>query len=547
MNNPNAKRINLWLPILFSLVLMLGMYFGFLLNNSATLKKSITSIIQNNRMEEIIDLIDNRYVDEIDEEDLYRDGINGILNNLDPHTYYIPVENVAATNDQLRGSYKGLGLEYSILKDTLVITSIVENGPAAVSGLTLGDKIIAINNEVVSKEATSMDQVRSVIKAITNDTITLDIISARSKEYLSKSLVRSTIHVNSVEAAYYLAKQIGYIRIGKFTEYTYEEFKYALQQLDPSSLNGLVIDLRQNSGGYLEAAIKILDELLDDNKLLLSINGKSFIKDEYVATTGGLYESGKLAILIDETSASSSEILAGAIQDWDRGVIIGRKSFGKGLVQEQFDLSDGSALRLTIAKYYTPAGRSIQRDYSIGKEKYFEENDARMNSYNNWEASQSTDDTFYTLLHKRFIYANDGIVPDVLIRYKDFMLSPNLWHVANGLDPFVNDYFVKNLNQFIVYGSLEEFMTKFQITPHLLNAFKGSIQEQFTDNVNSVWKNPLKIDYIKILLKAHFARLLFRKDGYYKVLNQQNDIVAKAIYILQSDKEYHKILNPVNR
>lgn len=542
MSQSSSKRINLWMPILFSIVLILGMFLGFKLNNSATLKKSITSIIQNNRVEEIISLINNRYVDPVDEEELYREGINGIMSNLDPHTYYIPIENVDETNARLKGNYKGLGLEYSIEKDTPNIISIVDNGPAQSAGLRLGDKIMAINNTAVANNAMTMEGVKNVLRNSLSDTVYLDIIPYGSQELQQKMLVRYNIHVNSVEANYHLAPQIGYIRIGKFSEHTYDEFRVALMQLKPKELTSLVLDLRQNSGGYLDAAVKILDELFVEDKLLLTINGKSFIKDEYISTPGGMYETGKLVVLIDETTASSSEIIAGAVQDWDRGVVIGRNSFGKGLVQEQFDLSDGSALRLTVARYYTPSGRSIQRTYALGKEAYERENDARLHTLQNWEVNRNDEDRFLTLGNQRTVYANEGIMPDEIIKYKEFMLSPNLWHVANGIDKFVNDYFVGHLHEFLKYGTFESFNREFTINQKILQEFRGSLNAAFEENAQSVWRNSSKIDYIKVLMKAHFARLLFRNQGYYKVINGNNDIIDRTLQILKSEESYQQIL-----
>ncbi len=528
--------------MLFSGVLILGMVFGFLLNRSSTLKKGITSIIQNDRLEEIISLINNRYVDEVDEEEIYREGINGILSKLDPHTFYIPPENVNKTNDNLKGNYKGIGLEYNIIDDTLVIVSIIRNGPAYSAGLSLGDKIIAINDVAVSRDGITMDEVRNVLRASSSDTILLKVLPYAAQQSSAFALVRQSIHVSSVDLAYLIRPGIGYIRINKFTEDTYKEFREALNGLDPYALNGLVLDLRQNTGGYIETAIQVLDELFEEKRLLLTIDGKTFSKEQYTSTSGGTFEEGRVVVLIDETTASSSEIVAGAIQDWDRGVVIGRPSFGKGLVQEQFDLSDGSALRLTIARYYTPTGRSIQRDYSKGRDLYDKESEARTTDYAPLPVTEAGDTRYYTLRNRRTVYGGVGIVPDVYIPYRDYMLRANMWHVANGLESFVNNYFSTHLKDFTKYHTFEDFNSNFHIDHRILQAFRSELNEAFADNANSVWKNPQKLDYLKMLMKAHFARLIYRNEGFYRVMNEKNDMVLKAVDVLQT-VQYNKLLH----
>lgn len=542
MSAATPKRINIWMPMLFSGVLILGMVFGFLLNKSSTLKKGITSIIQNDRLEEIISLINNRYVDAVDEEEIYREGINGILSKLDPHTFYIPSENVNKTNDNLKGNYKGIGLEYNILNDTLVIVSIVKNGPAYSAGLSLGDKIIAINDVEVSRGGITMDEVRNVLRSSTSDTVLLSVLPYAAKEISGFALVRENIHVSSIDLAYLIQPKIGYVRINKFTEDTYKEFRQALDGLDPYALEGLVLDLRQNTGGYIETAIQVLDELFEEKRLLLTINGKTFSKEQYTSTGGGAFEEGRLVVLIDETTASSSEIVAGAVQDWDRGVVIGRPSFGKGLVQEQFDLSDGSALRLTIARYYTPTGRSIQRDYSKGREWYDKESEARIAEYAPEPVTENGDARYYTLRNRRQVNGGVGIVPDVYIAYREYMQKANMWHVANGLENFVNNYFSSHLKDFMKYHTFEDFNRNFQIDARILQAFRSEINMVFADNANSVWKNAQKIDYLKILMKAHFARLMYRNEGFFRVMNEKNDMVLKAVDVLKTS-QYNKLLH----
>jgi carboxyl-terminal processing protease len=544
MSSLDSKRLNLWLPILFSIVLITGMVFGYKLNQSASFKKSITSIIQNDRLEEIVSLINNRYVDYVDEESLYLDGINGILSQLDPHTFYIPYDNVDNTNDNLKGIYKGIGLEYFMLEDTLVVVSVAENGGAADAGIQLGDKILRVNNEWIAGEGMDMDGVKMVFKNIKNDTFFVDVQRNNTPNLIRLKLVKSVIYKSSIDLSYKLAEHIGYIRINKFSENTYQEFIKALDELQPNSLQTLILDLRQNSGGYLDAAISILDEFFGNDEVLLKIKGKNFSNETFKATAGGKYLHGNIVVLIDETTASSSEIIAGAIQDWDRGIIIGRNSFGKGLVQEQFDLSDGSALRLTIARYYTPTGRSIQRDYSKGKQAYEAESDARLNGVNNWEVVHHEDDAVYhSMVHKRILYSGSGIEPDVYVKYPDFMLNPDFWNAINGIDNFTNAYFAYHIDEFLKFNGIEDFNDHFEISSAILNQYRSNLNTAFQTSINKVWKDPQQINYIKLMIKAKFARLLFRNKGYFVILNSNNEVIQKALNIIQTPNEYEALLN----
>lgn len=543
MSTKSPKPLNIWMPMLFSGVLILGMVFGYMLNkSSATITKSITSIIQNDRLEEIITLINNRYVDGVDEEDLYRDGINGILSKLDPHTFYIPPELINQTNDNLSGTYKGIGLEYNIMNDTLVVISTVPGGPADEAGVELGDKIISINNEFVSREGTSMDEVRAVLGKSRSDTVILTVLPFKSGEFSDIAVYRQYIHTNSVDVAYRLNHNIGFIRINKFTEDTYNEFKAALMGLEPATLEGLILDLRQNSGGYMETAIQVLDEFIAAQELLLTVNGKTFKKEVYTATAGGAYETGKLVVLIDETTASASEIVAGAVQDLDRGVVVGRSSFGKGLVQEQFDLSDGSALRLTIARYYTPTGRSIQRDYSKGRAKYEKDTEERMKMDREQQKVENGEEKYYTLVNHRTVYSGLGIVPDVRVPYKAFMLQTNMQYVTNVLENFVNNYFSQNIEEFTAYRTLEHFEKDFIVSSKMLQIFRKEVDALANLQGKSAGQSAEEQQYIKTLIKAQLGRLMYRDQGFLRVLNQEDDMVLKSLEVFK-DKEYNKILH----
>lgn len=545
MSQPGPKRINLWMPLLFSIILIVGMFVGYRLRDSGSFKRSISSIIQSeDRLEEMISLINNRYVDPVEEEDLYQNGINGILKTLDPHSYYINSADVAETNESLNGNYKGLGIEFNIYNDTLTVISMVKGGPAEASHLQIGDQIIELEGENIAGLGLTNDLIKSKLKNIPTDTIRLSVKRNAEDQILDLQLMRSSVPFYSLDAHYMISNQIGYIRINRFSATTYEEFHKALLQLKGSGMTKLLLDLRQNPGGFVDAAIGILDEFFAKDKLMLTVNGKTFEKNEYLSTGKGDFENGEVVVMVDESSASASEIIAGALQDWDRGVVIGRRTFGKGLVQEQFEMNDGSALRLTVARYYTPTGRSIQRDYLAKYPSANEEEETTINTMLSGNYSTIPDEEankYYTLQEQRTIYGGGGVKPDVFVPYKSYLLSADLWHVVNGVNDFVNEYFTANINTLATYKTVSEFNKNFHVSDVALSKFKQEALIKFPASANSVWKNKDQINYLKVLIKASIARLLFRNDGYYYVLNTQDPLVQEAILLLETNK-YNQIL-----
>ncbi|MBK7433933.1 MAG: S41 family peptidase [Chitinophagaceae bacterium] len=364
----NNKKIQVWLPLLFSLTMVAGMFFGYKMRDNMP-GKSFFHTEQRRPIQEIIDLIRNKYVEEVDLNALSDTAIQAMLNKLDPHSVFIPAEELQQVNDDLSGRFYGIGIEFGIFDDTLNVMQVLKDGPSEKAGIVTGDKMLMIGDSVVTGKGNDSDKFIRLLRGERGSKVVIRVLHGSGIKTVTIS--RGEIPLPSLDAAYMMDKTLGYIRLNKFSSSTYREFMDALVGLKKQGMQKLVLDLRDNGGGILEEATEIADEFLDGDKLITYTEGKHSAKKEYRCRRTGQFETGDLFILADEGTASASEILIGALQDWDRATIIGRRTFGKGLVQEQFDLSDGSAIRLTIAKYYTPIGRSIQRSYANGEKSLF--------------------------------------------------------------------------------------------------------------------------------------------------------------------------------
>ncbi len=547
-----SKRSSIWTPLLFFVVLILGVLIGFQLNKYMGNKRSIGTVIErNDRLEEIIDIIGAKYVDSVSADSLYEDAVSGSLKHLDPHSIYIPAREMAAVTEDLEGNFKGIGVEFYILNDTIMITSVVKNGPSADAGVQTGDKIIRVNDSLVAGNGITSDRIVSQLKGGEGTAVHLHLLRPSENKLLDLSVKRGLIPLYSIDAAYMIDTATGYIRINRFSATTYREFSHALDNLLGKGMKQMVLDLRQNPGGYLDAATAIADELIGGNKLLVYTQGRASAKEEYLAEQKGRFEKGRLAVLVDEGSASASEILSGAIQDWDRGVVIGRRTFGKGLVQEQFELDDGSALRLTIARYYTPSGRSIQRPYNKGKDAY---EDDFMNRFRNGsltgQDTLSPADTmkFYTEQKRRVVYGGGGIKPDVIVPYELAFITDGLYDIL-GSASLLNtayEYFSQHSREMNQYGTFARFDHAFQVTPELMQRLKSNLVKDYPAQVRTVWNNPRAVAYLSNRLKAVLSRMLFRTNGYYQQINKEDQVIQRALHILDSE-EYSAIMNGQRR
>ncbi len=541
-----GDRQKVWTPLLFSIVLVVGMVFGFNLRDTLRNKRDIgTAIERNDRLEEIIDLINEKYVDSVNSNLLYKDAISGILNPLDPHTVYIPAEELQGVNDDLEGGFSGIGVEFSIIRDTIRVTSVIENGPAGRAGVEIGDQLIKVGDSLVAGTAINSSRIVHLLKGKQHSNVYVTLKQVANGLPKLVSITRDVIPIYSVDAGLMLDSVTGFIKVNRFSATTYEEFTNALKKLVSVGAKQLILDLRDNPGGYLDAATNICDDFLDDKKLIVYTKGIHTLKSEFRANGNkGLFEQGKLIVLVDESSASASEIVAGAIQDWDRGVIIGRRTFGKGLVQEQYNLPDGAALRLTTAKYYTPSGRCIQRSFAKGRDAYMQDYEKRFENgeLTGRDTMKQVDTTRYFTFKNRVVYGGGGIKPDVFVPYDTAKLSAPLLNLvySQELKTATWDYFIRNKSK-MHYKNIVDFNETFESEDQIIGTYLGLLKPADLVTARKVLANRESYRYFRLQVKAQIARFLFRDNGYYAIILRDDEVVQKALGVFSSG-QYLKIL-----
>jgi len=528
----NRPKFYVYLPLIFALVLVLGIFIGRTLNyNTETGFISLNNSGQYGKVDEILRYIQHDYVDTINDKELVDKTIIALLENLDPHSSYITAEELKGANEPLQGNFEGIGIEFNIVDDTICVVSVIHGGPAEGKGVQAGDKIIKVNGENVAGIKISNKGVMDKLKGEGGSNVTITIVRGIKKEKINKTITRGTIPIYSVDVALMLDEKTGYIKVSRFAATTFDEYMAAFNKLQAQGLQQLIIDFRGNGGGYLNIAVDMADEFLSDEKSILYTQGKARPKTIYNATDKGSFENGKLIMLIDEGSASASEILAGALQDNDRAIIIGRRSFGKGLVQEQSEFSDGSAMRLTIARYFTPSGRCIQKPYDKGFDAYYME---EYNRYENGELANAdsikiSDSLKYKTIGGRTVYGGGGIVPDIFVAIDTTGRTRYLAEVIyNGIvNDFAFDYADKNRKTLKAYKNYKTFNASFNIDDALFSQFLSYADKK------RVKRNEKQIDQskdiIKNQLKALISRNIFGSEGYYSVLLTKDDILQKAL------------------
>ncbi len=419
------KKLNFWLPLLFAVVMILGMLIGFRLYPST----STGGFFKTGRLspvQEVLDIINDKYVDSVQADSLSEEAIQGLLSHLDPHSYYIPAVDQVEMNEDLQGNFQGIGVEFQILNDTVNVTNVISGGPSDKAGLQVGDQIIRVNDSVVAGNGITAEKIKKLLRGPGASLVNLTMFRDHAPKQFT--ILRGIIPLPALDAAYMIDKESGYIRINKFSRTTFEEFMEALESLEKQGMKKLVLDIRGNGGGIVDEAVNMADEFLGNDELIVYTEGRKSPRKEYHAQRPGSFESGKLILLVDEGTASASEILAGALQDWDRASIVGRRTFGKGLVQEPFELNDGSELRLTIARYYTPLGRSIQKPYNKGREAYNEE---VIDRFHNGEVIHGDTSNFHAgpvfkTPAGRLVYGGGGITPDFFVALDTTQISQEL-------------------------------------------------------------------------------------------------------------------------
>lgn len=532
-NQPLSLRdkFTVWMPAMLALMLACGIWVGFQLQPEPVVSKQIHfqgSIGEVGTVEEVLRFIDAKYLEAQDREDLEQAAIQGLLEKLDPHSNYISREDLERVNEQLEGNFDGVGIEFFLLEDTIMVVGVLPEGPAAKAGVRVGDKIITIEDTLVAGIGISNEGVVDLLKGEKGSSVRLGLLHADgSSETLSVD--RSEIPLKSVDVAYMLNEKVGYVKISRFSGQTYKEFMEELEKLVEQGLEDIVIDLRDNPGGYLKSATDILDQLFSTKELLVYTEGRSYSRREERSKGRTFFEIGKVAILVDESSASASEIMAGAVQDNDRGVIIGRRSYGKGLVQEQYDLSDGSALRLTVARYYTPSGRLIQKPYSQGRDLYKQDLKNRYESGELYyrDSIHLQDSTKYYTKNNRVVYGGGGIMPDVFVPLDTIFANRQFNRAMAQLPAYVYDYANRYREKLKTYSDIDAFLTGFQVNDALMeNYWKWLAKKGLRMPASSRRAaNPI----LRNQMKAYIAQQLFREQGYFRVLHQRDAILDKAL------------------
>lgn len=504
------------------------------------------SVTQQRKLMQTITAISNLYVDTINDKKIVEASIKGMLKDLDPHSTYTPADEVQRMHEPLEGSFEGIGVQFQILEDTINVVQTISGCPAEKVGVLPGDKIIYIDNELVAGVKFQNSDVFKRLRGKRGTEVTIKVKRNSEKELLEFKIVRDKIPIYSVDASYMADKNIGYIKVNSFGSTTTDEFKEAFKKLKKQGMKDLILSLQGNGGGYLITAIGLADEFLDDNKLIVYTQGLHQPRTDADASSKGDFEKGRLIVLVDEYSASASEIVSGALQDWDRAVIVGRRTFGKGLVQRELNLADGSALRLTVARYYTPSGRCIQRPYKDGTEKYYKD---VLNRYSNGELMNKDsihfpDSLKYTTkILNRTVYGGGGIMPDVFVpidttEYSDFHRSL----VAKGIVNRVSLQYLNNNREALkaAYPTFEKYNSNFEVNEEILNNLIKEAEKEKLKVDTTQFEHSKRL--IKQQIKAIIAGDIWQTNEFYRVIDAENESLQKALEILKTPNAYENIL-----
>lgn len=545
--NPLSKRekTTIFLPLILALALAGGVWLGFELASGQ--QQSYTVVSEGGRkysgktgkVEEILRFVDARYLETEDKNQLEEAAIEAVLDELDPHSSYISLEDIQGVNESLSGNFNGIGIEFYLLEDTIYVVGVIEGGPSDSAGLRRGDKIIAINDSVIAGKTVFNSDVIEKLKGPAGSQVELDIKRAGKKGTEKVTITRGQIPMRSVLASYMVTENTGLIKINRFSGTTHEEFTAALEDLiNNHQMEHLILDLRHNPGGYLNAATEMLDQLFDSPKLLVYTEGRSYRRKEYNSTGRTNFDISKVVVLINEGSASASEIMAGAIQDNDRGLIIGRRSFGKGLVQEQYKLSDGSALRLTVARYFTPSGRYIQKPYEDTETSYGDDLRQRYESGELYsrDSIKLLDSTVYRTTNGRIVYGGGGIVPDIFIPLDTTRRNSYFQSMSILAREYVYKYLDDKREQLAAqYPTYQEFQKKYKVSDAVLEqvVVYGEKKEVARDEpLMRKHKNLLKLE-----IKAYLADQIFGDMAYYQTVFTADKMVARAVQEIERTGE----------
>ncbi len=520
-----------YIPLFIGTALAIGILIGSKLRFTSNPSNSSSNNRKKDKLNKLIDYIDFEYVDQVNTDSIVDVAVNKILSNLDPHSVYISQQDLKSSRENMKGNFVGIGVSFYTYKDSIAVIRPIKDGPSYNAGIKSGDRILLANKDTLYGKKTKNTDIIKKLKGPLNSKVNLLVYRKSNDSLLNFTLKRSKIPIASVDANYMLTNKLGYIKINRFAESTYKEFKTSLSKLQKLGATEIAIDLRDNPGGFLHIAEQILDEFLEDQTLLLFTKNKHGTIQKSYATSTGDFENKKVYVLINEKSASASEIVAGALQDNDKGTIIGRRSYGKGLVQREMSLGDGSVVRLTISRYYTPTGRSIQRDYKKGNKDYFDEYFSRLNSGELLDSMkiQVSDSLKFTTPNGKTVYGGGGIIPDIFVPINttnNYVDTLNYLHQSG----FIRYFIFENLekNRFVYQNiSRQDFIDNYQVKDKLVNQFQEYLNKHTTSKIElSKYKAN-----VKTYIKATLANQLYDPSALEEILNKNDLMINKLITI----------------
>ncbi len=513
---------------------------------SAPLKAQET--VQQNQLKfgRLLRLIDGYYVDSANVEEITEKAIIDVLSDLDPHSVYISKEEVAKMNEPLQGNFEGIGITFNIFKDTLLVTETIPGGPSEKVGLQAGDRIVEVDGKNIAGIGLKNSDVFDMLRGKKGTSVEIKVHRRSSDSMPEFKIIRDKIPIHSLDASYMMDEETGYIKLNKFSATTTEEFTDAMNELKQENIQNLILDLRGNGGGYLKTAIEISDQFLDREKMIVYTDGTNEPKREYKSTSKGIFKEGNLVVLIDETSASASEIVSGAVQDWDRGLVIGRRSFGKGLVQKPYFLTDGSMVRLTTAHYYTPSGRGIQKPYDKGVDNYRQDYMDRLQSGQLFSRDSivfSDSLQYKTLVNGRIVFGGGGIMPDIFVpmdtssNYSYY----NKLRRTNVVYNFVLDYVDHNRQEMKErYPAFDDFHKNFEVNADMVAEIVSKGEEEGIEKDEDSLE--FTLNTMKREVKALIARDIFSRNDFYKIFYEDDEAILKALEVIENQKIYDELL-----
>ena len=536
MKNNNTRFI----PFLLAICLIAGIAIGtFYANHFSGNKLGIINT-SSNKLNALLRIIDDQYVDTVNMGELVEEAMPQILSELDPHSSYIPAKDLEAVNADLKGSFSGIGIQFTIQNDTIHVNSVIQGGPSEKVGLMAGDRIVEVDDSAFVGKIVTNSEAMKRLKGEKGSKVKLGVYRPGEKDLLHFTVIRGNIPVKSIDAAYMINKKVGYIKVNKFGETTYPELLIALAKLNQKNCEGLIVDLRGNTGGYMAAAIQMVNEFLPNNRLIVYTQGRKAPREDYNSNGTGSNQKMPLVVLVDEGSASASEIFAGAIQDNDRGTIVGRRSFGKGLVQQPIEFSDGSAIRLTIARYYTPSGRCIQKPYEKGKESEYELDLLTRYEHGEFFSADSIKQDETEVYHTRLgrpVYGGGGIMPDIFVPQDTTGMTSYFRMAANRglIIRYTFDYTDQNRSTLQKYDTPEK-MEAYLKGQNLLNKFAAWAEKKGLKRRNNLMMKSRRL--FEMSLYGNIIYNMLGMEAYVEYLNESDKTVLKAVEILEKGESF---------